>query len=368
MIRLLYITNGLSGSGGLERVLSVKASFLAEHFNYEVHVLTLNEVGEEPFFMVSSKVILHTIKVRGNNIRYVKEYLSGIRKIIRQVQPDVISVCDDGLKAFFLPVLLCKPCPMVYERHASKLIALNDDSIHGFRQVIMKTKFKIMDLFASTFNYFVILTEGNKKEWKLKNLKVISNPTTFYPDESSILLNKKVIAVGRQGFVKGYDRLLQVWQIVHQIHPDWNLSIYGKIQPEQELEGLAKKLNISTSISFFQPEKEILGKYLESSIFVLSSRNEGFGMVLIEAMACGVPCVSFDCPHGPADIIRDGEDGFLVKNGDIQSMAEKIITLIENENLRRLMGENAKKNVKRYLPENIVPQWDILFRELSGHN
>ena len=194
---------------------------------------------------------------------------------------------------------------------------------------------------------------------------VISNPLSFYPEQSSNLESKTVIAVGKQSFQKGFDRLLQSWAQVQEKHPDWNLEIYGKYDASQRLDVLASELNIANSVQFFEPEKNIQAKYLASSIYVMSSRFEGFGMVLTEAMACGVPCVSFDCPCGPSDIIKNNEDGFLVPNGDVKAMATKIIALIENEELRKTMGQKAKVNVKRYLPEVICQQWDKLFKTLT---
>jgi glycosyltransferase involved in cell wall biosynthesis len=170
--------------------------------------------------------------------------------------------------------------------------------------------------------------------------------------------------VGKQGYQKGYDLLLHSWKLVYQQHPDWHLEIYGTIAAEYKLQELAESLDITNAVHFFKPVQDIQTKYLDASIYAMSSRFEGFGMVLIEAMACGVPCVSFDCPHGPADIITHGEDGFLIENGNIKQMSDAIIHLIQDESLRIKMGTAAKQNVQRFLPENIIYQWDALFKSL----
>ena len=362
-MKLLYITNAINGSGGLERVLSVKAGYLAEKLGYDVHILTLNNGHINLFYGFSNKIILHDIPVSGNPISYARSYFSGIKNTIINVNPDIIVVCDDGLKAFFLPTLLGKSIPIIYERHVSKSIEIGK----GFgiwKLIFVKMKMKLMDVLASTFTKFIVLTKGNTKEWKGKNIQIIPNPLPFYPEESASLLNKKVIAVGKQSYQKGYDRLLQSWQIVSRIHPDWQLEIYGKFDASQKLECLAKSLGIEESVHFFEPQYSIKDHYLASSIYVMSSRFEGFGMVLIEAMACGVPCVSFDCPHGPGDIINDNRDGYLVENGNTKALAEKLNVLIKDTDLRVLMGKNAKENAKRFLPENIMKQWDEVFKSI----
>ncbi len=157
---------------------------------------------------------------------------------------------------------------------------------------------------------------------------------------------------------------MESWKKVHVENPDWQLEIYGKLDASEGLDVLAKSLQIDNNVHFFEPQKNIFEHYLESSIYVMSSRFEGFGMVLIEAMACGVPCVSFNCPFGPSDIITNEVNGFLVENGDSNALAEKLNLLIKDEELRIKMGKLAKENVKRFLPENIMLQWDELFKSV----
>jgi glycosyltransferase involved in cell wall biosynthesis len=363
MFKILYITNGIVGAGGLERVLSVKASYLADKMDYAVHILTLNQNDLQPFYNFSPKIVLHDIKASGNPVRYFLQYYNGVRKVIQTVTPDIIAVCDDGIKGFFLPLMLSKPCAMIYERHAS--VQLNYWST---KSILANEKNKlmhsIMNFSGRFFHAFVVLTNSNQKEWLLSNLKVIPNPLSFYPDNVHSSASSIVLAVGSHSYNKGYDLLLSVWQIVISKHPSMQLHIYGKIDEEQTYLKMAVELGMNKSVHFFDPVPNIHEKYQEASIIVLPSRSEGFGMVLIEAMACGVPCVSFDCPCGPSDIIQDGIDGFLVANGDVDSFANKIITLISDEKLRQRMGANARENVKRYLPDKIMPKWDTLFKSI----
>jgi glycosyltransferase involved in cell wall biosynthesis len=358
LIKLLYITNGIAASAGLERVLSIKASYLVDKMNYEVHILSLNEDGIEPFYQFSKNINFHSIPYNG-----LLSYLKGIRKTVHKVAPDIISVCDDGLKGFFVPIYLKKTCPMIYERHVSKVISNNDSNI--ISKIRTQISYRLMSIGGKLYDKFIVLTEQNKLEWKnLSNIEVISNPLSFCPEKSSNLNNKKVILVGKLSFQKGQDLLINAWTIIAQKHPDWSLEIYGKKDNEDFYQKLIKQNGLENNISLYDPVSNIEQKYLDSSIYVMSSRFEGFGMVLIEAMICGLPCVSFDCPYGPSDIIKNEEDGFLIPNGNIKELAEKIIFLIENKEERIRMGTNAKINVKRYLPENIVSQWDNLFSAL----
>ena len=157
--------------------------------------------------------------------------------------------------------------------------------------------------------------------------------------------------------------MLKIWKKVEPQFPDWDLHIFGKIDQDQNYINQAKSLHLK-QMHFHQPVQNIQKEYLESSIMLLPSRSEGFGMVLIEAMACGVPSIAFDCPSGPRDIISNGEDGFLIENQNSEAFQHALEKLIEDESLRKEMGRNAQQNVKRYAPEIIIEQWDKLFKNL----
>lgn len=356
-MKLLYITNGINGAGGLERVLSIKASLLAEKYDYEVTILGLNDGNKSPFYEFSPKVKFTNVVVKGNPIKYFLNYKKGLQQIVDEIQPDIISVCDDGLKGFFIPSLIKTNAKLIYERHVSKLIEANtEDSF--LKTIAIKIKWTAMEQLGKKYDKFVVLTESNQKEWpSLHNLIVIPNPLSFMPEQSAELNNKVVICVGKISFQKGQDLLVKAWEIVHQKHPDWQLHLYGK----ENLDFLDTN-NLKNNVHFFPPVKDIENKYLESSIYVMSSRFEGFGMVLTEAMACGVPCISFNCNYGPSDIIEDSVDGLLVENGNIQQLAEKLLILMEDENQRKEMGKKAKENVKRYSMNEVVREWDTLFK------
>lgn len=351
-MRLLYITNGISGVGGLERVLSVKASYLVDNLGYEICIVSLNENGKEPFYKFSSKIIFRSIDISKTKM----EYFLGIRRIVKEFKPEIISVCDDGLKGFFVPLWIGSKAKIIYERHVSKEMVTQGKKPNLKQRI----SFLLMDIGSRLYDKFIVLTNDNKQQWKSDNVKVIPNPLPFYPDSVSKLDDKHIISVGKVCIQKGYDRLVEAWQLIDHKYPDWCINIYGTVPEDSKLPERVK----NTSIHIGSPVKDIQSKYLSSSVYALPSRFEGFGMVLIEAMACGIPCVAFDCPCGPQDIIQDGVDGFLVENGNIEQFAQRLSLLIEDEELRKEMGKNARHNVKRYNIDVVAEQWNLLFKSL----
>ena len=173
-----------------------------------------------------------------------------------------------------------------------------------------------------------------------------------------------MIAVGRYVYQKGFDLLLRSWSIVEKNCPDWILTIIGQ-GDRLPYETLIDELRIDrTRCKLFGPKERIQDEYMSSSLLVMSSRFEGFGMVLVEAMACGLPVVSFDCPCGPKDIVSDSVDGFLVESGSVEMLAKAIIMLIQHPEKRKEMADNAIENVQRFRIDRIAEKWKSLFDAL----
>ena len=212
---------------------------------------------------------------------------------------------------------------------------------------------------------FVVLTEEDKSSWKeLDNVEVIPDPLAFKIDKISPLTQKRVIAVGRYVYQKGFDILLRTWSKVEKQILDWDLAIYG-MGDRTSYEKLMDDLQIDRKrCHLYGPTENIEREYLNSSLFVFSSRFEGFGMVLLEAMACGLPVVSFDCPCGPKDIICHQEDGLLVENGNINQLAEYMILLMQDDEKRKTMSVSAVTNVQRFKISIIAQLWKSLFDNL----
>lgn len=160
--------------------------------------------------------------------------------------------------------------------------------------------------------------------------------------------------------------LIDSWKIVSEKHPDWTLSIYGSGDKAAFHRQVAEN-NLTATCLLCDAVNDLSDKFAESSIFAFSSRFEGFGMVITEAMACGVPPVAFACPCGPKDIIHDGVDGLLVEPGNIETFAGKLCYLIENEEIRREMGRQARIRSERFRIETVANEWDTLFGSLTNN-
>lgn len=366
-MKLLYIVPSINDAGGVARVLSAKTNYLIEKWGFEIHILTQNKGNSSLFYFFNPKIVLHDMILEGNKMNYLLNYKNELQKHCKQINPDVIIVADNGLKAYLVPFFLDKKTPLVFESHGSKFIAEQKQSEHVWSKLKMKFKLFIKEFGAKKYTRFVALSDESLKEWRITNGVVITNPLCDFPKKLSDQSSKKVIAVGRHAYEKGFDNLLKIWKKVVEDYPDWVLEIYGKSDEKFELRKLANNLNLTENIVFHEPVQNINDKYSEASFYLMTSRFEGFGMVLIEAMAAGLPCVAYDCPCGPRNIIDNEKNGFLIQNNNEKDYINAVKTLIEDKELRIRLGETAKSVISEYNLDEIMQSWNQFFREIKNN-
>ena len=382
-ISIAYCIPALYYPSGMERVLTQKANYFAER-GYEVHIILTDGEGESPYYHLDSRIKLHQLA-----IDFEEPYHYGLLKRIWLYQKKMhilekkLNECLCNIHPDITISLLRRDINVINKMKdgSIKIGEIHFDRLH-YRQFnsryLPKFLCKMVSLYWSKsliaelgkLARFVVLTHEDASNWpELKNLAVIPNPISLFPENRATCHKNQVMACGRYVEQKGFDRLIDAWAIVSKQHKDWILRIYGDGHLREILEQQVNELGLESQCILEHSVKDIYGCYLNSSIFVLSSRFEGFGLVLAEAMASGVPVISFACPCGPKDIITDGVDGLLAKDGDIQDLANKIIILIENVNKRIKMGNQARLSSQRYHINQIGPQWESLFEELlSGLN
>ena len=374
-LKLVYITPALYMAGGVERVLTLKANYFADHFGYDITII-LTEGKDKPlFYPLSNKIHVVNLNIGFEELwtcsfaKKVLVYLKKQRQFKKALTKELMRIHPDVTVS-----LLRREINFLNDiKDGSRKIGELHVNRANYRNFETNDSNFIKNLFAKFWMYslvsklkhldqFIVLTEEDKKAWaELPNISVIPDPLSFSPTQKSSLSVKRVIAVGRYVYQKGFDLLLQAWATIERQYPDWQLAVFGdgnRTLYEQQM----KELGIDDSrCHLYGPTTDIQQEDVNSFLFAFSSRFEGFGMVLVEAMACGLPVVSFDCPCGPKDIVKDGEDGILVENGNIKLFASSLSKLMSDEALRQSMSKAALKNVQRFSMEQIAEQWRNIF-------
>ena len=375
-MKIIYCIAGTCHSGGMERVLANKANYLTGH-GYEVVIVTTDQRGLPPFFPLDGQIrcIDLGINYEENNgksfanklLHYpLKQYRHQKRlaAILKREKPDItVSMfCND---AGFI-TRINDGSKKVLEIHFSKFKRL---------QYNRKGLWRLADLWRSKqdektvrrFDKFVVLTEEDKGYWgNLPNITVIPNANTFATSQAAALENKKVIAIGRYTYQKGFERLIEAWNILSPGFPSWKLDIIGNGEERDKLQDLIHAYHLDGQVTLVSPTKSIDKVYLDASVLVMSSRYEGLPMVLLEAQAFGLPIVSFACKCGPKDIVANGETGFLVEENDIEGLARQLVKVMKDKNLRKQMGRKAKEASLRYAEDAVMAKWTALFDSLKG--
>lgn len=378
MKKIVYVVGGLVGVSGMSAVLCRKINFLACHTDYDIYMILTEKAGVPWSIEVNPKVKWVNFDINFDELDTMpllkkfffyhlkqRKYKCLFTNYLMKIRPDItisalrreinfINTINDGSK---------KLGELHFERTFYR--NFNSQYLPSFvNRYITKKWMNSLIKNIKKLDRFIVLTHEDYKNWpELNNKMVIPNFIEEYHGELSTLEKKNAIAVGRFTWQKGFDLLIDAWSIVAKTHPDWTLNIIGPGNRQSYEESIVKK-GLTKRIICHPPKTKIHEEYRNSSIFIFSSRYEGFGLVLAEAMSVGVPAVSFACPCGPSDIITHEKDGLLIENGNIQELAKGICYLIENPAKRKMLGWNAHKKAQTFYPSNIMSQWINLFDSL----
>ena len=380
--KIVYCTPALYSAGGTERVVSLKANYFADVLGYDVTIIVTEGKNSNSFFHLSDKVEVINLGLNFEEIwnvsfiekvfLYLKKqrnYKKLLKSELMRIRPDItittlrreinfINEINDGSRK-------------IGEQHLSRSNYRRTDP--RFTNICEKFFFRWWrDRVVSSLtklDKLVVLTPDAASEWsEVKNIMMIPDPLPIKVESCSTRSSKRVITIGRYSYEKGYDLLLKVWSIVEKKLSDWQLDIFAMGDPTPYVKMMddlsidKKRCHLNSSVVDVEDE------YMKSSILVQPSRTEGFGLVIVEAMSCGLPVVSFDCENGPRSIITNGEDGFLIPPFDVEMFANSLMRLMSDDDLRESMGEKGKQNSQRYDIDIVGQQWKQLFDELMQKN
>lgn len=357
MKTICFFSGNIDRTGGTERVSTVIANALNDR-GYKICFISL-DCGEKPFYSLNEEISLHSLHMEGKSKKSnFLNIIKNLRLFLKKHRIEYIIDIDIVLSLYSLPASLNLPAEVISWEHFNFFAKVGNKRQNFERQIAR--------LLASKWAKTIVTLTDKDRNYYLENLNCraevirIFNPLTIEKVTKSDLQNKVVIAVGRLTYQKGFDLLLTAWEVVKREKNDWILKIIGSGEDEHMLKDMAHMLTIEGSVEFIANTKDIEKYYLDSSIYVMSSRYEGFGLVLTEAKAFGLPLVSFDCDCGPSDIIRENIDGLLVQEKNIEGLSEAILDLMKNSDKRKAMGEEGFLD-NRFKLNGIIGKWERLF-------
>ncbi|WP_277234707.1 glycosyltransferase family 4 protein [Phocaeicola salanitronis] len=378
-MKIIYCTHSVCNPGGMERVLVNKVTYLVEKLHWDISIVTTDQKNRPAFYPLPEGVRMTDLGINysDDNVKHPIGKIFGyllkrrthrkrLTELLMREKADIVVSLYPS-ESSFIP-LIKDGSRKVLELHFCKFFRLQYGR-KGLLGLIDRWRTRQDERIVRKFDRFVVLTYEDKGYWgNLPNIEVIPNAAKFMGNTSSDLTVHRVIAVGRLDYQKGFDRLLRTWRMIQQTgrYADWHLDIFGQGEWHDWLQGMIVDWQLSDTVCIHRPTERIGEEYAASSIIVMTSHYEGFGMVLVEAMAYGVPAIAFDCKCGPKDIIRQGENGLLVREGDIEGLAQAMQRLMDDEPLRLRMGEEAKKVVDTYSEEAVMSQWTALFESLAN--
>lgn len=378
MKKIVYCIASVYNSGGKDRVICLKANWFVSQ-GYDVYIVTTDQAGRPPYFSIDERVHLIDLGVgyeQTNGLSRLQRWRAKLsqKRLHRQlltdcldrIQPDiVISTMEEDGEVLSKMTLSCLK---IVELHYSKVRRFNEypRGRYDLARFWDWLRTKADERAVESFDHLVVLSSADMEAWHcMPRRSLIPNPTSFKAEELSSLQKKRILAIGRYSYEKNFETLIRLWADLAPSYPEWCLEIVGEGYLRSFFEDLVSELRLGHQIALSNKTVDAKSKYLNSSIFVLTSHYEGFSLVILEAMTCGLPVVSFDCPSGPREMIIHNKTGYLVAQNNVSEMKRALISLIENASLRFQMGRDGHARSLDFSVDVVMPQWVELFNSLK---
>ena len=374
-MKIVYCTDSLNIVGGVPAVTVRKANAFAEIPGNKVWIITCCDDSHLSSFPLSDKVNLLGINYT-NNLSFpinlfmmpwqIVRLRRRLKELFRQINPDIV-VSTPRIEKWIVASLRGK-WRKIIEYHTTKHFRIMKADSPGKRIMAYVSDWFNYGINAKCFDRIVVSTyEDKDTNWKGDDrVVVIPNPSSVQPFRGSLLEAKRVIAIGRLGYQKNFASLISAFAYVADRFPDWQLDILGEGRERPFLEEQIARLSLENNVFLRGTQTNLPDWLSKSSIFVMTSHYEGLPLVLLEAINYGLPVVSYAFSCGPRDVISDGQNGFLVPEGDEKALAYRICQLIEDNELRKRMGAAAFERAKDFSIERIIEMWMSLFEELTS--
>ena len=374
-MKLIYCIASVYNPGGMERVLLNKLRWWLRRGGCELMVVTTDQQGRPPFYEFPPEVRMVDLGINYTEdlgrgalahalayFRKRRQHRKALTRLLMREKADfVISLYPS--ESSFIPRIK-DGSKKILELHFNKQFRLQYNR-KGLMGLMDRIRTRMDERLVRRFDRFVVLTRQDAAMWgKLPNLSVIPNAaiTQSIPHKTG---NHRVIAVGRLDYQKGFDRLLDAWALIpEELRKTWRLDILGQGEWEQMLKDQIVRLGIQDSARINAPTSRIFEEYATSDFLVMTSHYEGFPMVMVEAMACGVPAVSFDFLCGPRDIIAPGLNGIITPEGDVPALAAEMQRLMEDPARLENMSAQARKISEAYSEDAVMGRWNLYFTDM----
>ena len=356
MKKIVILVDQLNSHGGIEKLVSVKANYWAEVFGYQVTIIATEQYSKPIIYKLSDKVKFIDLALNYNrdksyfSAQNIFKFLKNIIEIQKQLitkKPDFIVVASHIPITYVAPFLLTK-AKTVKEFHFTKS---------------SRNQGKILNFIENKYDFLAVLSNEERTYYPSNNVVVIPNPidTTI---EKSVENDKQDIAifVGRIAPVKQLEQMIQVWKRFIKIKPNWKLHIFGEREGDY-YDTIAQQVidtNLQDSFFFKGQTNNVELELKKSKVMLMTSLQECFPMVILEAQAKGVPVISFDSPTGPRNIIHNNVDGIIVDFNNIDSFVKQFVQFDEDKNLQNKMAINALANAENYKLKTIMNLWKVL--------